>query len=149
VANIYGIANNPTPGLSYGTIGAIDVTLTSSTEVNFISSGVLAANFEGDYWPLIIGCLTVVLGGAAPSAFKIAYRLGSGSDVASFTVEPGLLVNSAELVIPFCFAGPSSGSAWFPTGSTINITGKGTGQASTAKAVGSYAVVLLLPGSNS
>jgi hypothetical protein len=127
-------------------VSAGDVTLTSSTEVTAITTGALVASGPGNYYPLITGLLTVVFGATAPSAFQIAFKLGSGSDVASFVVEPGLLTNLGELMIPFCFVGANSASAWLGSGSTINITGKGTGQASTAKNVGSYAVVQLLRG---
>jgi hypothetical protein len=148
MANIFGIATQVTLPVSYGTVAGADVTLTSSTEVTVITTGVLVSTFQGDYFPLIFGVFTVVLGATAPSAFVIAFKLGAGSDVATWTVEPALLVNAAELVIPFFFVGANSASAWFPTGSTINITAKGTGQASTAKFVGSKALVALVEGPN-
>jgi len=148
MANIYGAADNPYLPGSYGCVSGADVTLTSSTKVTFITTGTILTNIRADYYPLITGLLTVVLGGTAPSAFVIGFQIGSGSSVGTFTVEPALLTNSAELMIPFCFVGANSASAWFPTGSTINITAQGTGQASTAKNVGTYAVVQLIKGPN-
>jgi hypothetical protein len=148
VANIYGIADNPTIAALYGTVSAGDVTLTADTEVTFITTGVIKVNAPGDYYPLIYGVLVDYLGGTKPNALTIAYKLGSGSDVVTYVVDPGQLVNSAKLVIPFCLVGPTSATAWYPTGSTINITALGTAQASTAKNVGSYALVQLIKGPN-
>jgi hypothetical protein len=148
VANIYGIADNPTLPAIYGTVSAGDVTLTADTETTWCTTGVIKANFEGDYYPMISGVLVAYLGGTKPNALTIAYKLGSGSDVVTYVVDPGQLVNSAKLVIPFVLIGPCSATAWFPTGSTINITALGTAQASTAKNVGSFALVQLLRGPN-
>jgi hypothetical protein len=148
VGNIYGVADNPTLPAIYGCVGAADVTLTADTETTWCTTGVIKVNYEGDYYPLIQGVLVCYLGGTKPNALTLAYKLGSGSDVVTYVVDPGQLVNSAKLVIPFCLIGPNSASAWYPTGSTINITALGTAQASTAKNVGSFALVQLLKGPN-
>lgn len=146
MGNVYGIASPNPLAASYGCVGGADVTLTSSTEVTFITTGAIVALGPGDYYPVIWGVLVNYLGATAPSALVIAFKLGSGSDVATYTVDPGQLVNSAKIVVPFCLVGANSGTAWTGLGSTINITANGTGQASTAKNVGSFAVVMLVRG---
>ena len=146
MGNIYGVA---TPGYlwaSYGCAGGADVTLTSSTEVTWSTTGAISAPGPGDYFPVIWGALVNYLGAAAPTALVIAFKIGSGSDVATYTVDPGQLVNSAKIVVPFCLVGVNSGSAWVASGSTINVTANGTGQASTAKNVGSWVMVALIRG---
>lgn len=146
MGNIYGVANPVATPAIYGCVGAADVTLTSSTEVTFITTGALTAGSPGNYYPIIWGVLVDYLGATAPTALVIAFKLGSGADVQTYTVDPGQLVNSAKIVVPFTFVGANSGTAWVGSGSTINITANGTGQASTAKNVGSYAFVQLVRG---
>jgi hypothetical protein len=148
VANQYGIADNPYLAASYGCVSGADVTLTAGSEVTFITTGTIKTNLIGDFYPLIIGNLALAMGGSAPTALVLAFKLGSGSDVVTFTVAPAVLVASTTINIPFCFVGATSASAWFPTGSTINITGNATTNNGTAKNVGSYAVVWLVRGPN-
>lgn len=148
MANEYGVADNPFLPQSFGCVSGADVTLTAGTEVTFITSGVLKTNWAIDAYPLITGVLAVAFGGSAPTALVLAFKLGSGSDVVTYTVAPALLANSATIAIPFMFVGANSASAWFPTGSTINITANAATNAATAKNVGSYAMVQLLKGPN-
>lgn len=146
MGNIYGVANPLPVAASYGCVGAADVTLTAGAEITFITTGAIAALGPGDYFPVIWGNLTCYLGATAPSAMVLAFKLGAGSDVATYTVDPGLLVNSAKIQVNFGFIGANSGTAWIGSGSTINITANCTGQAATAKNVGSFAIVELIRG---
>ena len=148
MANFAGTLFNQTLPASYGTVSAGDVTLTADSEVTFITTGTIKTNYPGDFYPMIWGVATIYLGGTKPNALTLAFKIGSGSDVATFVVDPGQLVNSAKLVIPCAFVGANSASAWYPTGSTINITALGTAQASTAKNVGTFAIVSLMQGPN-
>jgi hypothetical protein len=148
MANEYGIADSPYLASSFGCVSGADVTLTAGSEVTFITTGTIKANISADYYPLIIGNLALAMGGSAPTALVLAFKIGAGSDVVTFTVAPAVLVASTTINIPFCFVGANSGSAWFPTGSTINITGNATTNNGTAKNVGSYAVVWLVRGPN-
>jgi hypothetical protein len=146
MGNIYGVAApNPLPA-SYGCVGAADVTLTAGAEVTFITTGAIAALNPGDYFPLIYGVLALAMGGSAPAAVVLAFKLGAGSDVATYTVPPAVLVASTTILIPFFFVGANSGSAWIGAGSTINLTANCTTNAGTAKNVGSYAIVALMRG---
>jgi hypothetical protein len=129
-----------------------DVTLTAGTAVTAIHSqsggtGVPLSSVNAfDVYPLIMGVLTIVLGGTAPSAMVLSYATTSGTAIASYTVEPGLLVNSAELVIPFFFVGPVSSKLYTGTGKDPLIQVTCTGQAATAKQVGSQAIFQLVLG---
>ena len=123
-----------------------DVACPSGTETTVITTGALSATTAGLYYPYISGVLTVYLGATAPSALVIAFKIGAGAHVASFVVDPGQLVNSAKVVLPFVLVGANSGTAYGGAGSTINITLKGTGQDTTCKQVGSVAFVALQRG---
>ena len=144
MGNIYGVAGQaPLPAV-YGCVSGADVTLTADTEVTFITTGAISAAYPGNYYPLIQGVLVNYLGGTKPNALTIAFKIGSGADVVTYTVDPGQLVNSAKIVVPFCLIGVASGTQWVGSGATINITALGTAQASTAKNVGTYALVSLV-----
>jgi hypothetical protein len=146
MGNIYGIAAPNALPLAYGPVGAADVTLTAGSEVTFIAAAGVAALNQGDYYPVIWGMVSLVFGVAAPTALVLAFKIGSGSDVDTITVEPGLLVNSTEICIPFMFVGIVSASVWLGSGATVNITGKATTNAATAKAAGTRAIVALMRG---
>jgi hypothetical protein len=127
-------------------IPANDVTCNSSTATTAITTGALSALDNGNYYPLILGVITILLGGTAPSALTIKFILGAGSAVDTYTVEPALLVNSAELVIPIALIGANSATSWSGSGSTINVQITATGQAVTCKKVGSRLIVALFCG---
>lgn len=144
--NLYGVANPlPLPAV-YSP--ASDTTCSAGSETTVITSGAIAQTLNGSSYPRIDGVLTILLGGTAPSALVLAFKLGSGSDVDTYTVEPGLLVNSAELIIPLHLLGVSSATAWVGSGSTVNVTVNATGQAVTCKKVGSRAIIGIFRGSD-
>jgi hypothetical protein len=144
---IYGVANPLPAAAVYVTAGpGSDVAVSSSTATTVITTGALTALNAGPYYPLLQGVLVIVLGGTAPSALTVKFILGAGSAVDTYTVEPALLANSAELVIPFFLAGVNSASAWIGSGSTINLQVTATGQAVTVKGVGSRMIAQLLRG---
>lgn len=129
-----------------------DVTLTAGSAVTAIHSqsggtGVpLIQTNAFDCYPIIMGVLVIVLGAAAPSAMVISYATTAATAIASYTVEPGLLVNLAELVIPIFFVGPLSNSLYTGTGKDPLIQVVCTGQAATLKHVGSQAIFQLALG---
>lgn len=123
-----------------------DVTCNAGTETTCITTGAINALVPGDYYPLIWLVAAIYLGATAPSALVLAFKIGAGADVDTFTVDPGQLVNSAKIIIVCPLIGANSASAWVGSGSTINITANATGQAVTFKQVGSRAIVALLRG---
>ena len=139
--NIYGVAN---PGFTPTVaIPSADVTLTAGSEITCITSGAIAAYGPGAYVPVIYACLCVVCGATAPTALQFAFKIGAGSDVDTYVVEPGELVNLAEFTITIPLLGVSDAAAWIGAGSTINVTGKATTTACTVKKVGSRALFTL------
>lgn len=137
----------PSPtALVYGTASSADVTLTAGSEITCITTGALTAPSNGPWYPIIIATFAVVMGGTASTALVFAFKLGSGADVDTYTVEPGMLVNSAEFTIAIPLVGVVSTTAWVDSGSTINITGKATTTACTVKGVGTRALVELRRG---
>lgn len=99
-----------------------------------------------DVYALIQGVLTILLGATAPSALVISYATTSGTPIDSYTVEPALLVNSAELVIPIFLIGPLSSTLFGGAGKDPLIQVLATGQNVTVKKVGSRAIFQLLLG---
>jgi len=120
-----------------------------TTGIHSQSGGVavpLSQTNRFDVYPIIQGLLTIVLGATAPSALVISYATTAGTAIDSFTVEPGLLVNSAELMIPIFLIGPLSSSLYLAPGKDPLIQVAPTGQAVTVKQVGSRAVFQLVLG---
>jgi hypothetical protein len=76
----------------------------------------------------------------------IKFILGAGSAVDTYTVEPALLVNLAELMIPILLLGAVSASAWQGAGATINVQVTAIGQAVICLKVGSRLLFELLRG---
>jgi hypothetical protein len=148
MAQIYGVANPLALPAVYLTASGADVSCVAGSETNVITSGAITGSAAGSLYPRIDAFLTILLGATAPSALVIAFRLGAGADVDSFTVEPALLTNNAELMFPLALIGVSSASAWIGSGSTVNLTVKPTGQNVTVKGVGSRMVVTLLRASD-
>lgn len=144
MGNLYGVAGQPPLAVVAACIGAADVAVASGTETNVIASGALAAAFPGNYYPVMTGLLAVLLGATAPTGLTVAFRIGAGSDVDSYTVATALLVNAATIQIPICLVGASSGTAWIGAGSTLNVTLNPVAQAVTAKFVGSRCLFQLL-----
>jgi hypothetical protein len=127
-------------------VPASDTTCASSTATTVVTTGAIAALDNGNYYPLLLGVLTVLLGATAPSALTVKFILGAGTAVDTYTVEPALLVNAAELVIPITLVGANSASAWAGSGSTINVQVTPTGQAVTCLKVGSRILAALFRG---
>ena len=147
MGNVYGVDSEMPLATQY--IPAADVTLTAGSEVLGISTvSAIAATTPGSYYPIIRGSLTFTMGGTASAVLVIAWRFHSGSDIGTYTVQPGLLVASAVIQIPVEFIGADSPSAWYPTGTIIEVTGKTTTTACTLNKVGSYMTVDLRRGLN-
>lgn len=127
-------------------VPASDTSCPAGTATTVVTTGAITTQFAGTFAPKLDGVLVILLGGTAPSALTVKFILGSGSAVDTYTVEPGLLVNSAELVVPIFLVGTSSDSAWAGAGSTINVQVTATGQAVTCKKVGSRILVQLSRG---
>lgn len=143
---IYGVANPLATAAIYGTAAGGDVTLTAGTEVTIVTTGALVALNAGPYYPLIWLTVAALMGATAPTALQFAFKLGSGADVDTYVLEPGMLANLAEFTLAIPLVGANSAAAWIGSGSTINITGKATTTACTVKGVGTRALVQLVRG---
>lgn len=149
MGNIYGVANPIAAALVYVTAGPSgDVSVTAGAETTFITTGALTALDPGNYYPIIWLVASCLMGGTAASALVYAFKLGSGSDVDTYTVNPAKLVNSATVGDSIPLVGTQSGSAWLGSGSTINITATSTGQNVTIKGAYTRALVWLMRGSD-
>lgn len=106
----------------------------------------LAAINKFDTYPLIMGVLNIVLGATPPSALVISYATTSGTPIASYTVEPGLLVTLAELLIPIFFVGPVSENLYTGAGTDPLIQVTTPDNDVTCTQVGSQAIFQLVLG---
>ena len=118
----------------------------ATTVLQYGSSPLLFAYAAGGFFLHVAGVLTIVLGATAPSALVITLNLATAGLQDTYTVEPGLLTNAAELIVPIELLSSNSGSIWYPTGDNPRIQVNPTGQAVTVKAVGSRALAILQQG---
>lgn len=139
------------PSLLSATASA-DVTCTADTEVTAMSPGgvatALAQVTNQDFVALIQGVATFVFSATPPTSLVISYCLVLGTPIDSFTVEPGLLVATTELIVPFVLSGPSSSSLFAGAGAAPLIDVISAGNDSTMKAVGSRAFFQLIIGND-
>lgn len=140
----YGVANPfPVPQVIAPTG---DVTLTADSEILIATTTALIAPTAFDAYPFCWGALTFLMGATASAALVIAMRFNGGSDIVTYTVAPALLANNATIQIPVFFVGVNSGSNFQGAGKVIEITGKATTTACTAKQVGSSLAVGIMQG---
>ena len=144
--NIYGVANPAAAAAVYGTPSGADVDLVAGNETGFILVGNLKAPSPGNWYPLIWLAATILEGMAASTALVLGAYIDSSPDFDDFTVEPGMLVASAEFVVSVPLVGPPSKTNWYPNGSTLVIAGLATANDSTVKGVGTRALVQLVRG---
>lgn len=145
--SIWGVARPQLVPVQY--VPAADVTVTAGTPVLIATTtSAVAAPISGGYYPKLSCTVTSVQGGTAATALVYSMRIHSGTDIATFTVEPGQLVASAELVHGFVLVGVESASAWWPTGSIIELWGSATTQNVTVKKVGTQMLLELGIGAN-
>lgn len=144
MGTIYGVANPLALPAVYTPTG--DTTLTAGAETTFITTGAITAASPGFYYPVMWVTVAILFGAANPAALTFAFKLGAGADVDSFVIAPADFIINETHVYSFCLVGANSGTAWVGSGSTINITGLGTTNNSTAKQVGTRAVVALYRG---
>lgn len=144
MGSIYGVANPLALPAAYTPTG--DTTLTAGVETTFITTGAITAASPGFYYPVIWLTVAIAFGAGAPGALTFAFKLGAGADVDSFAIAPADFIINETHVYAVCLVGANSGTAWVGSGSTINITGLGTTNNSTAKQTGSRAVVALFRG---
>jgi hypothetical protein len=123
-----------------------DVTLTAGTEVLIATTTALISPAGLNVYPFVFCSLTFLMGATASTALVIAFRFNGGADISTYTVAPALLANNATIQIPCFFVGANSSSAFAGAGKIIEITGKATTTACTAKQVGSTAIVGLSQG---
>lgn len=140
----YGVANPfPVPQVIAPTG---DVTLTAGSEILIATTTAIIAPAAFDAYPYCWGTITLLMGSSAATALVLAMRFNGGSDILTYTVAPALLVNSATIQIPVFFVGANSGSAFQGAGKVIEITGKATTNAATAKQVGTSLAVGIMQG---
>lgn len=129
-----------------------DVTLTAGSTVTTIQSqsgGVAVPLIQTnafDVYPVIMGALAILMGAAAPTAMVISYATTAGTAIASYTVPPAFLTNSATQIIPFFLVGPLSSTLYTNAGKNPLIQVNCTTNAATLKAVGSQALFFLMLG---
>lgn len=122
MANLYGLAN-PVPNLGwFDTIGSANVSCPAGVETNVIQSGALAALDHGVYYPVCWANLVLTMGATQPTNLILGLRLNNGADVANqvFNIPAG----SGGLALTFIFiaAGVTMPTAFWPPGSSLQVT---------------------------
>lgn len=145
--SIWGIARPQLVPVQY--VPAADVTITAGTPVLIATTTTaVAALIAGGYYPRLQCTVTSLQGAAAAAALVYSMRIHLGTDIATYTVEPGRLTNNAELLDSFVLIGVESATAWWPTGSIIELWGSATTQNVTVKKVGTQMLLELGIGAN-
>jgi len=145
--SIWGVAKPSLVPVQY--VPAADVTLTAGTAVLIATTtAAVAALLSGGYYPLLLCTVVDLQGAAAASALVYSFRFNGGADIATYTVEPGDLVNLGERTRGFTLVGVESQSAWWPTGTIVELWGKATTQAVTVKKVGTQFLLMLGAGAS-
>ncbi len=128
---------------------ASDVTVTAGTPVILATTttAVIAKN-AGGYYPILFCTVASLQGATAATALVYSFRIHSGTDISTYTVTPSQLTNNANLVHGFVLIGVESQSAWYPTGSIIELWGSATTQNVTVKQVGTQFLLALGVGAN-
>jgi hypothetical protein len=148
MGNIYGV-DQELPLDAQFTAGS-DVTMTAGTETTGLTTTTaFKATTPGDYYAVVDGAMVLVMGGTASASFIIGVRVHSGSDLATYTVNTGFLVNSATFAVPFKFILTESASLWYPGGAIIEVTGLAGTTNCTMAHIGSYMNIGVRRGLNS
>jgi hypothetical protein len=126
-----------------------NVTLVAGTPTLIATTTVaqLAKN-AGGYFPLLLCTIAELQGAAAATALTYSFRFSGGADIDTYTVDPIDLVNSALRTRVFPLIGVESASAWFPTGTIVQLWGSATGQPVTIHSAGTLFLLLLGVGAN-
>ncbi len=133
--SIWGVARPGIVPVQY--VPAADVTLTAGTAVLIATTtSAVPAGVQGGYYPRLTCTVITLQGATAASALFFSFRFNGGADIATYTVEPGFLVALTEDQFTFVLVGVESQSAWFPTGTIVELWGKATTQPVTVKKVG-------------
>lgn len=123
------------------------VTLTAGTPVRIATTTVAQkAQNAGGYFPFLFCCISETQGATAASALVYSFRFNGGSDISTYTVQPTDLVNAAIRTRVFPLVGVESSSAWFPTGTIVELWGSATTQPVTVNQVGTLFMLSLLTG---
>jgi len=118
----------------------------ATTVLQYGSSPLLFTYAAGGFFLQCHATLALILGATPPTALTITLNLATAGLQDTYTVPPGLLTASAELLIPVTLFSANSGSIWYPTGDNPQIQVTPTGQAVTCKAVGTRSTVVLQQG---
>lgn len=141
--NLYGVSQ---PGVFPAVAFGGDVACPAATDTVILTSPVVLASSSGYYFPLLLGQLVFLCGAAAPTAFSIKARVQGQAAFATSAVAPGLMVNNGTFIMPYTTFGNASGTAFWPSGSIIEIVANPTTNALTFKGVGSLVIIALFHG---
>jgi hypothetical protein len=129
---------------------ASDTSCTAGSKTTVLDSGaspLIKAGAAGGWYLVAQLALAITFGGTAPSAVTVTLDLvTAGANQDSFALPVGDLVLSTTFLFAVTLFVPNSGTIWFPTGDEVQITVNPTGQAVTAKAVGTRCLLTLPQG---
>lgn len=126
MANLYGVANAPGP--SVFSQAATNITCPPGVETTVIASPALIATSQGYFLAQVSGQLYINMGATPPTALTVAYKLGAGSDSASYPIPGQYLTANGNIIVPISFLTLYFSTAWQTPGTVINITLNPTAQ---------------------
>jgi len=126
-----------------------DVTVTAGTPVKLATTttAVIAKN-AGGYYPILYCTVSALQGGTPATALVYSFRFNGGADISTYTVTPSQLIASTNTVHGFVLIGVESQTAWFPSGTIVELWGSATTQNVTVKQVGTQFLLALGVGAN-
>src|SRR5260370_38164872 len=114
-----------------------NITLTAGAAVLIATTTTAQkAQNSGGYYPLLLCTVVSLQGATAASALKYSFRFNGGADIDSYTVEPAELLNATERSDAFPLIGVESPSAWWPTGTIVELWRLPPPQPATGKQAG-------------
>lgn len=129
---------------------ANDTTCTAGTEVTVVTTTNPLIGVPGQgYFPVIMGCLSFLMGGTASASLVIAARYHSGSDFTQTqTVAAGILVNSATISVPIMIVGAAAicNTSGQVNAAALEVTANAGTTACTCLKASSFVAVGLLAG---
>lgn len=129
--------------------GLADVAIPAGTNTTVLTingaSGTVTATSNDTWSPNLDVTLALLLGATAPTQINVDYGLVLGTAIDSYTVPPALLVANATILVGVTLIGPASKFTWL-SAQTPQVYVIATGQAITAKFIGSRAIFSLYMG---
>lgn len=141
--NLYGVSQ---PGFTPVAAGGGDVACANDVDTVIITTSNILAKSAGFYFVRIEGPLVFLCGAVPPPSMFVRARVQGQAAFFSLAIAPGVLLANATFYVPSIFGSNPSGTAFYPTGSIIEIVANPATNPVTFKGTGSGVFVSLFHG---